>query len=297
MRTNINLPLYHIDHFIFPFIEGSFICKNGKYLDGFFLVDSGSSDNVFNKEAMHLLSEDSIKSDKRHLYAINNEGEECEQANVKIKIGNIECIEPFSISHNLDFKGMFGDNNIIGVLGARFMHLYGLVLDYAQRCVRSSELNDFSGAGKAFVCPMLAGFKTYGIPLVCLTNGEDDVLCVADSGSNINTLTKYAMEKAACSYKHIAGQKSMHTISGESITDLAKVDFSLLSVKGKDNDTICHLVSDSDVFQIITEHEHICWSNDEEIPPISGLISSEFMLRNKWVLDFNVGFIYVDDAA
>ena len=277
MRTNINLPLYHVDRLIYPFIEGAFICKSGKYLNGFFLIDSGSSDSVFNHEAMHLLEEGSIRGDKCHLYAINNKGEECVLADVKIKIGDVECDELFSISHNLDFKGMFGENRIIGVLGARFMHKYGLVLDYAQQRVRSSELNSFSDAGKTFVCPMLAGFRTYGIPLVCLTNGEDDVLCVADSGSNINTLTKYAMEKVANSYKHIAGQKKMHTISGESITDLAKVDFSLLSVKGKEDETRCHYVSDSDVFQIITEHEHICWSDNEEIPPISGLISSEFM--------------------
>lgn len=40
MRTKIDLPLIHVDHLIFPFIEGSFVCKNGKYLDGFFLTSS-----------------------------------------------------------------------------------------------------------------------------------------------------------------------------------------------------------------------------------------------------------------
>lgn len=294
MRTNINLPLYHVEHFIFPFIDGAFVCKNGKFLDGFFLVDSGSSDNVFNQEAVHLLADESISGDKRLVCAVNNEGEECVLADVKIKVGDLECTERFSISHNLDFKSMFGDNCIIGVLGAGFMRKHGLVLDYAKQSVRTSDLITFSETGKAFVCPMDGGFFAYGIPLVCLTNGEDDFLCVPDSGCNTSTLTQYAMEKVALSYNRIDGQQSMHTISGEAITNLAKVDFTLLSVYG--DETKCSLVSDTDIFQIITGKKHICWCENEKIPPISGLISSEFMLRNKWILDFNVGFIYVESA-
>ena len=294
MRTKIYLPLIHVDHLIFPFIEGSFVCKNGKYLDGFFLVDSGSSDNVFNQEAMHLLADSSIVGEKRQVCAVNNEGEECELVDIKIKIESIESIERFSISHNLDFKSMFGENRIIGVLGSGFMRKYGLVLDYAKKCVRSSELKNFSEEGKVFVCPMDAGFYAYGIPLVCLTNGEEDFLCVPDSGCNTSTLTQYAMEKAAHAYERLDGQQSMHTISGEAITNLAKVNFSLMSIT--DDEAKCTLVPDTDIFQIVTGQEHICWCANKEIPPISGLISSEFMLRNKWILDYNVGYIYVDAA-
>ena len=146
-----------------------------------------------------------------------------------------------------------------------------------------------------FVCPMSVGFHAYGIPIVCLTNGEDEFLCVADSGCDTNTLTRYAMENGAKCFEQIEGKRSIYTISGESVADIAKVDFSLMSV-WDDEEKESILVPDKDVFQIISGPEHLCWCDDEETPPISGLISSRYMLRNKWILDFNVGYIYVNAA-
>jgi len=295
MKTKIHLPLFHIDHLIYPFVEGAFICKNGTYLNGFFMVDSGSTDNIFNKEALHLLHDDSFSEDSRKVCAISNKGEMCKVADVKIKVGDLEDVEQFNISQNLDFSMFFGKNRIIGVLGAGFMRKHGLVLDYSQKCVRSSELDKFTDDGKAFVCPMNVGFCAYGIPLVCIKNGEEEYLCVADSGCNTSTLTQHAMVNGAQRYERIDGHQSLYTISGETISDLAKVDFSLMSV-GYDEEKGSFLVPDTDVFMIVSGQEHLCWCEDKDIPPISGLISSRFMLRNKWILDFNVGFIYVNVA-
>lgn len=289
------IPFFHIDHLIYPFIEGTFVCKNGSYLNGFFMIDSGSSDNIFNKEAVRLLPDTAFSQECRKVKAINNMGEECEVVDVKIKVGDIEDAAQFNISKNLDFTKFFGKNRIIGVLGARFMCKHGLVLDYSHKCVRLSEIEHFTDEGKSFVCPMSFGFYAYGIPLVCLTNGEEEFFCVADSGCNTNTLTRHAMENGAKGYEHISGHNALHTISGETITDLAKVEFSLISV-WKDKERGTDLVPDTDVFQILSGQKHICWCDNEEIPPISGLISSDFMLRNKWILDFNVGVIYVNAA-
>ena len=295
MKTKIHLPLFHIDHLIYPFVEGAFICKNGTYLDGFFMVDSGSTDNIFNNEAVHLLPDEAISQECRQVNAINNIGESCKVADVKIKVGDIEDVEQFNISQNLNFSKFFGKNRIIGVLGAGFMRKNGLALDYSQRCVRSSEMEQFTDEGKRFVCPMSVGYYAYGIPLVCLTNGEEEFFCVADSGCNTNTLTRHAMVNGGQRYELIDGQQSLYTISGETISDLAKVDFSLMSV-GYDEEKGSFLVPDTDVFMIVSGQEHLCWCEDKDIPPISGLISSRFMLRNKWILDFNVGYIYVNAA-
>lgn len=288
MKTKITLPFFHIDQLIYPFIRGAFVCKKGTYLDGFFLVDSGSSVNIFNKEALHLLSEESFCEETFKVDAFNNEGEECQVTNVSIKVGDIECIELFNVSQNLDFSSYFGKNRIIGILGVGFMLRNGLVLDYSQQCVRSSEISKFIHDGKSFACPMNGGINAYGIPLVCMVGNSDDFLCVVDSGCNISTITQYAMENGARSFEHIDGKYFLQSISGESLTDLAKVDFSLFSVKEEGN----NYVPDTDVFQVVTNLEYICRHDDEDIPPIYGLISSSFMLRNKWILDFKVGFIY-----
>ena len=295
MKTKIHLPFFHVDHLVYPFIKGAFVCKNGTYLDGYFLVDSGSTDNIFNNENVHLLPDQAITQEYRQVNAINNIGEKCKVAYIGIKVGDIEDVVQFNISQNLDFSKFFGKNRIIGVLGAGFMRKNGLVLDYSQRCVRSSEMEQFTDDGKLFVCSMGVGFYAYGIPLVCLTNGDEFFFCVADSGCNTNTLTRYAMENGAKCYEHIDGQNALYTISGKSITDLAKVDFSLLSV-WEDEEKKNSLVPGTDIFQIISGQEHLCWCDNVDIPPISGFISSSFMLRNKWVLDFSVGFIYVNAA-
>ena len=113
MKTKIHLPLFYIDHLIYPFVEGAFICKNGTMLDGFFMVDSGSTDNIFNKEALHLLPNDSFSEDSRQVCAISNKGEMCKVADVTIKVGDIEVVEQFNISQNLDFRMFLGKNRII----------------------------------------------------------------------------------------------------------------------------------------------------------------------------------------
>ena len=65
MEQSTTLSLFHVDEIMFPFIEGSFVCKTGKVLEGFFLIDTGSTENMFNYEAIHTLADENFIGDSK----------------------------------------------------------------------------------------------------------------------------------------------------------------------------------------------------------------------------------------
>jgi hypothetical protein len=52
--------------------------------------------------------------------------------------------------------------------------------------------------------------------------------------------------------------------------------------------------------QVVGEHKYLMDnlknSDGNELPPISGLLSSAFMLEHKWVLDFGAGVMYSNNV-
>lgn len=69
---------------------------------------------------------------------------------------------------------------------------------------------------------------------------------------------------------------------------------SLVSVGGTTKDP--KLFVGEDIVQTISDYEYLMDGlkdlEGNDVPPICGLLSSVFMHRNKWVLDFGVGLMY-----
>ena len=290
MEQSTTLSLFHVDEIMFPFIEGAFVCKTGKVLEGFFLIDTGSTENMFNYEAIHTLADENFVEESKTISAIQNQGEECRMANISIKVGNIESNEVFCISKQISFEQAFGKNQIIGVLGVDFLRKNHLVLDLEKKCLSTSSEEDFSLENKSFVFPMGFGFHHYGIPVIGIIKDKQEFVCVVDSGSNYNTLSQYALDHGTEKAALQEGGTTIHGLFGSIDASLVNAEFSLLSIGDKEGETV--LKKDAATFQILQGQQYLAKSGVENVPPLHGLIGTKYMLQKKWVLDFGKEVIY-----
>ena len=81
-------------------------------------------------------------------------------------------------------------------------------------------------------------------------------------------------------------------------TSMQEVNLCVLSIGGTEQEP--KLCSYKDKVQVVVEHKYLMDNlNDSagnELLPISGLLSSAFMLEHKWVLDFGAGALYSNNV-
>lgn len=287
----ISVPFFHLVEVGFPFVEASFVCKTGKVLHGLFLIDSGAGENVFNHEAMRTIDESWIEEDTHLLCGMDNKGEACKGLKLKINVGGLCSEEHFRISHNIDWTACFGKNTIIGLLGAGYLAKHGLTFDFDTNSLHSSAPTEFDYSRYSFACPMDFGFQLYGVPIVCFEKEGREYFCVADSGADMNVLTQNAMEQGADEFFHKTDDNS--TVVGIGIhaeTSYAKIKMKLISIGKKEGEVVN--ITDEDDFRILEGRECFASCEDESAPVLSGLFSTLFMKKRKWILDFKLGVIY-----
>lgn len=290
MEAKINLAFFHIQELNFPFVEGAFRCKNGKYLDGYFLIDSGSSQNVLNGRVQRLLNEDCIIKSSHKITSVDNEGEVCPMANIDIALDECKCNETFCISNGLNYNDLFGRNRIIGILGSNFLLKHDLSLNFQDKCLCTSAIDEHDDAPLSFIFPMDYGLKTYGVPVVGFVKDDNEYLCIADSGCNESTIAQYSVEDGMTMISKSEEKNYVTSINGTSQTSIAKVKFNLLSLGKKKGETT--LIEAEDYINILPDRRYIATNDNENIPSLSGLLSTRFMLSQKWILDYKLRIIY-----
>jgi uncharacterized repeat protein (TIGR02543 family) len=110
-----------------------------------------------------------------------------------------------------------------------------------------------------------------------------------DSGSNLNTTTNYVLNDGGITSKHTGMRSSLTSVAGTKITDLMTVNFDLLSIGDKIGEVKTNNYSTE--FQVINNSKYII-EGTKDIPPVSAIIGAEFLLENKWVIDFSSGAVY-----
>lgn len=290
-KKTINLEFVNVYDNKFPFVIGAFRAKNGQMLDGYFLIDTGSGNNMLNREVERLLGKETFTDKKLGVNAIDRKGEVCPIVDIYMELDGFQSTESFSISQNLDFSCNLGKNRVIGILGSEYLLKHRLVVDYEKGCLRSSDLESITLADKSFFFPMEYGLEWYGIPVVGFVKGDDQYVCVADSGSQQSLIADGALEGVHCC-ENIEGVGEVKGISGNMQTGYAWITFSLLSLAQKTDET--KLVQQESLFQILLDHKCIAHSNQKDCPPISALLSHDFMLRRKWILDYGMQAIYAN---
>ena len=292
MEKNNSLPLYHIDEVQYPFIEGSFIGKEGKIEKGFFLIDTGSTGNVFNFRAEFLLDEKCYDSEKKSLSAIDNIGEDCAMVNLDIQVGSIESKEVFCIAQNLDLRQRFGKSRIFGILGVSFLLKHQLTLDFEEKCLKPSTIGPICMEDKPFFFPMNFGINNYGIPIVGLYKNDLVYVFIADTGSDLNIVAQDALEKGTHHFLKTQGKRTINGLFGEMEADLAEAEISIISSNKGEGTKEIPTIKDSTLFQVLRGKKYIAKADGDGVPTIDGVLGNEYMLQKQWILDFGNHVIY-----
>lgn len=111
----------------------------------------------------------------------------------------------------------------------------------------------------------------------------------------IHPLPLHMVEEAGIGKQHLDVENTVTGFVNKPISFLVReVSLSILSIGGTDD---CpNLYVQDNIAQVISNCDYIMEgykdADGNEILPVSGLLSSEFMLKNKWILDFETGIIY-----
>ena len=286
-KETFHLPMINVSENRFPFVEGAFKAKNGQMLKGYFLVDSGSMANMLSKELEQLVGDEAYTGEKQGIGAVDRKGEVCPVVNIEIEMDGMQSKERFCISYNIDFVKTFGDHSIFGIIGIDYLLKHKLVLDFENQCLRSVSDENIELTDLSFLCPMKVGIEAFGSPVVAFVKDGEEYFCVPDSGTD-NSLIADGAFKGVISHEMLDARGSVSGISGTNETGYAKASFSLISVD--DTGKMGRMVEREEVFMVLPEHEYIF--QEENRLPVSALLSTPFMLRNKWILDFGQLGIY-----
>lgn len=257
---------------------------------GYFLIDTGSMYNILNPAIMDWIGEDCITDETHDIIAINEKSEKCQLANLEISIGEYTGTEKFCMTKSNTLSKYFGEIRIVGILGADFLVKHGLLLDLECSCLRSSTEGDVDVVNMSYTFPMSYGLKIYGIPLVGIAKGDQLFMFVADSGCDQSLATKYVIENGCMNYQYTSERSSVVDAYDIYDVSIARVQHQLASYNIEKGEFT--MIESDDSFVVLSDRDCIRESDDEHIPPISGLLSAGYMLGHKWILDFNRQVIY-----
>lgn len=292
MNVIFECPLVDFDIVDYPMIMATFVSKSGKMVGGAFMIDTASRHNIMNETIMGILPDDCLLYDgTMKLTSFSGDGVQGKEAHLDFCIGEKQFKERFYAAQGLSFDSVFGEHVVLGILGVEFLVKHGLALDFENRTLHSSsiinkniELPDYT-----FFFPQEYGFSKYGLPVVGMVKNDKEYVCLVDSGSNLNTTTNYVLNDGGITSKHTGMRSSLTSVAGTKITDLMTVNFDLLSIGDKIGEVKTNNYSTE--FQVINNSKYII-EGTKDIPPVSAIIGAEFLLENKWVIDFSSGAVY-----
>ena len=292
MNVIFECPLVDFDIVDYPMIMATFVSKSGKMVGGAFMIDTASRHNIMNETIMGILPDNCLLYDgTMKLTSFSGDGVQGKEVHLDFCIGEQQFKERFYAAQGLSFDSVFGKHVVLGILGVEFLVKHGLALDFENRTLHSSsiinkniELPDYT-----FFFPQEYGFSKYGLPVVGMVKNDKEYVCLVDSGSNLNTTTNYVLNDGGITSKHTGMRSSLTSVAGTKITDLMTVNFYLLSIGDKIGEVKTNNYSTE--FQVINNSKYII-EGTKDIPPVSAIIGAEFLLENKWVIDFSSGAVY-----
>jgi hypothetical protein len=292
MNVIFECPLVDFDIVDYPMIMATFVSKSGKMVGGAFMIDTASRHNIMNETIMGILPDNCLLYDgPMKLTSFSGDGVQGKEVHLDFCIGEQQFKERFYAAQGLSFDSVFGEHVVLGILGVEFLVKHGLALDFENRTLHSSsiinkniELPDYT-----FFFPQEYGFSKYELPVVGMVKNDKEYVCLVDSGSNLNTTTNYVLNDGGITSKHTGMRSSLTSVAGTKITDLMTVNFDLLSIGDKIGEVKTNNYSTE--FQVINNSKYII-EGTKDIPPVSAIIGAEFLLENKWVIDFSSGAVY-----
>lgn len=294
MEKKFEAKLRDVNQVKCPFVKAAFQGKDGNVYIGILLIDTGSVDCILNKSVLQLLDESSIrKNEQKPISSIQSEANMCQAVDFTFKMGNGMFSDVFYVNETLDLNDMF--EHAIGIIGYRFLMKNRLVLNYASETLHTSEGASCLPSECEYYFPMEFGIDRYNVPVVGFVSKDKEYVMVADSGANATLLTQHVIDEADISMGKTDKIGTVTCFNNKPMeSSIEKTKLCLLSLDGTEEG---YKFQDyTDEVQVISQHEYLIDGlqdpDGNDIPAISGLLSSAFMHEHKWILDFGTGIIY-----
>ena len=296
-EAKINVKMFRIVDDEASFVKVYYLDKDAQEHSGLFLLDSCSNDNMLLTEMADRIGIPYVIGDKtKDVMTSSGDVITLQCAELSFALGGTQFHESFCLVDR-ELPRVVGDTPLIGILGSMFMLENRLVIDYSDFSFHTSDVSpkNLSISDCDFFVPMGIGLENYGLPILPIKQGEKEIIALADSGATHNTIAKQTIKDCGFDCVYLDGKDFIMGIGGEIEAEEALIKFNLLSLAECED-----FVNESSYrshfkvvpHYLITPPEGQCDANGEQLPPIEALISSSFMAKEGWVLDFGAEIIY-----
>ena len=302
-RNNISVKMFRVEGDYAPLVKVNYMDKDAQEHSALMLLDSCSTVNILSSELDNCIGAlCNNENEATNIITCNNSVITSNGVDFSFAFGGEEFHESFYMG-NHHLPRIAGDLPIIGILGNKFMLKHNLVIDYSDFTIHYSDVSpeNLSIADCDFFTPMGYGLVYYGIPVLPIVQGENQIFTMADTGASFNIIARQTIDDNGfdCQY-----QEEADSISGIGGSDTeaenAVVSFKLMTLANADNSI--NEVSYSSQFKVIPHYpftlpQGSCDKNGNPLPPIQAIISSPFMAKEGWILDFGADIIYRRKSA
>lgn len=299
-ENNIRVQMIRMTNNFVPFVKVDYIDKDGKEHTGLMLVDSGTNDSILAGEMADLCMLKKMDDKVNRFRTLSGKDLETTQAKFSFVMGEHQFHEDFCLCDDFH-RTVLKDMSIIGIIGINILCKYGLVIDYSDGFLHTSTVNpsNLTIADCDYFFPLQIGLNCYRLPVVAIRQNNADLVVLVDTGATNNSIAMQSLKENGFKHTYLGIKDKLTGMTGGIEVDQATVDFNLLTLDENNDEAE---VSHSDLFMVMPSYlmssdEVGTDENGNKLPPIEGVISSEFMAKHGWALDFGVGIIYKRKVA
>lgn len=290
-ENDIRVEMFRVVDDLNPFIKVDYVDRDAEEHTGLMMLDSGSNVNFLTGNVGRHIG-DLCRHDDTDLEITDSAGEVilADYVHFSFAFGGKQFNEDFGIKEDCHL-GFVDELPIIGLLGTAFLQKHGLVIDYSNFTLHTSDISqaNLCASDCDFIFPMEIGLKNYGLPVLAIHHENTDAVALVDTGSAANVVSVTCVNQCdlKCEYTHETD--TFKGLKGSSEGNWANVDFHLLTLKenGVESVPFC------DFFMVINQSVAEGYVfNESQHQPIEGIIGSPFMAKQGWTLDFAQKVIY-----
>lgn len=135
-----------------------------------------------------------------------------------------------------------------------------------------------------FVFPLTFGLQKTGLPLIVTSVGLKSLCFLIDTGATHNILFNYVYEHFKDEFKYLDGKQNIMGIEGHyEETPIIEATFNF---EGIDY---------TSTFSVLDATDAIAQVQEETGVQIHGVLGVEFLMENKWIIDFETYNIKCND--
>lgn len=293
--NNISVDLFRVEDDITPFVEVDYMDKYAQEHHGIMILDSCSNYNFLCQQMYDGIGEMCRINEKTdNIKTVSGKSMSADNVHFSFALGGRQFSETFCIG-NINLPSIKGCAPVIGMLGNVFFQKYGLAIDYSNFTLHTSNVShdNLSIADCAFFFPMEIGFNNYGLPVLCMTQNNMQVVALADTGSTSNMFSAMALKGDGFRCKYLGTTDTIYGAAGSVEVKDAVMDFCLVTLNKEDTEDV-RFSGEFKIspYYILNPKEGTLDENGQSLESVAAIISAPFMAKEGWILDFGANIIY-----